>query len=126
MESRVHKESMGLKFKHDDLEAEWRETYPPLRAQVLNLACFAEELGVPDLVVTCLYRTSDENTAVGGKPTSLHMVKPIRAVDIRRRTLNKMQIEQLHQHWNRYKPSMAFGFNDEPDKVHIHLQVKEV
>jgi uncharacterized protein YcbK (DUF882 family) len=116
---------MGLKFKTDQLAEEWKETYPPLRAQVLELAYFAEELAAPDLVVTCLYRTPDENMTVGGKPTSLHMVKPIRAVDIRRRTLNEMQVEQLHQHWNRYKPSMLFGFNDEPEKAHIHLQVRE-
>ena len=116
---------MGLKFKTSRLETEWKVTYPPLRAQVLDLATFAEELGIADLVVTCLYRSPEENAAVGGKPTSLHQTTPIRAVDIRRRMLSEDEVGRLHSHWNNYKPSMLFGFNDEPAKFHIHLQVRE-
>ena len=116
---------MGIKFKTSRLEAEWKVTYPPLRAQVLDLAAFAEELGIRDLIVTCLYRSPEENTAVGGKPTSLHQTTPIRAVDIRRRMLSEDEVVRLHSHWNNYKPSMLFGFNDEPEKAHVHLQVRE-
>lgn len=120
-----------ISFKTPRLAEEWAEVHPVLRVMVYRLAAYAvTHLSVSGLMVTCLYRTPDEqreayNLPADAKPPrSMHCEVPIRAVDIRRVYFSKDKIDALRGFWNRERPPVdGFDFVDEPGKHHIHLEI---
>lgn len=67
------------------LRSEWPLVWERVRMRFYWFAdrC-AINLKMPPPIITCLARTPEENLAVGGVPRSLHMARPVRAIDIRR------------------------------------------
>lgn len=119
----------GVLFKTKRIAEEWPSVYPPLRVRLTMLADMVNnELGKP-LTVTCLTRTPEENAKVKGKPDSLHMSSPVRAVDIRTtQWVDKKPValftteEAMHILLFWRKGGRGFGGQEESD--HIHLQCK--
>ena len=72
------------------LAAQWPDVWEPLRIEFTRFCeqC-TSDLGTPPIIVTCLSRTPLQNTEVGGKPTSLHLAIPCRAIDTRRRGFDR-------------------------------------
>ena len=107
------------------LAAEWPEIWPPLREHFIHFCeqC-VNELGAPPIVITCLERTPLENSRVGGRPNSLHMARPCRAIDIRRsgfdRHANMMQLiwQSRGEGWDFVIEGPPF--NSKPS--HFHLE----
>lgn len=121
-----------INFKSPRLAEEWPDVHPELRRMVYELARYAlSDLGRAGLVITCLFRSADEQRAAyrvppGGpvpNPGSLHLAKPIRAVDIRRAMFSDRHAEMLHAYWDSIRPAPGFDFVDEPEKLHIHLEI---
>jgi hypothetical protein len=91
-----------LKFDEDDgpeaalrLRQEFEESDPRLRALTLEVGHWQyTKWGIP-LTITCICRTKDENTAVGGRDMSAHTRRPgqtyHRAHDWRNRDLTESQ-----------------------------------
>ena len=115
-------------FKSDNtshLAAQWPEVWEPLRIEFIRFCheC-ATNLGTPPIVITCLSRTPIENSAVGGRPTSLHLARPCRAIDIRRRGFDQYS-EHMKSHWQSRGVGWDFviegpPFNRKP--LHFHLE----
>lgn len=111
---------MSIRFKDDRISGEWANCHPPLRAQILELAQYAEELGVKSLVITCLWRSAEENADLpNSNPKSLHMTLPIRAADIRTRNLTTDVVNQLDQHWHQHRPDDSYGLLVEANHIHV-------
>jgi hypothetical protein len=62
-----------LRFKHSRLIEELAEAHPLLRRQLIRLAVWSRENGVPAPMVTCIRRDEASNEAVGGAKRSLHL-----------------------------------------------------
>ncbi|HWO56086.1 MAG TPA: hypothetical protein VNN55_00815 [bacterium] len=74
----------------DRLASDWLLLWPPLREAFIRFsAACVHELGAPPLVITCIARTDAENARLGGHPASLHLARPCRAIDIRRRGFDR-------------------------------------
>lgn len=75
-----------ITFKTPRLAEEWPLVFDPLAERFLGLANFIQTVMGKSgpLVVTCIVRTPEENSIVGGVPKSMHMTNPTRAIDFRR------------------------------------------
>lgn len=110
----------------DRLAADWRLLWPPLHEEFIR---FADEcvrvLGTPPIVITCLSRTPNENSAVGGQANSLHMVKPCRAIDIRRWGFDQYA-DRMKELWQSRGEGWDFVIEGPPynrKPPHFHLEV---
>ncbi|MEW5876055.1 MAG: hypothetical protein AB1752_12855 [Candidatus Zixiibacteriota bacterium] len=121
-----------INFKNPRLAEEWGQVHPELRRMVYELARFAlSDLGRAGLVITCLWRSEDEQRAAyrvppGApvpNPKSLHLSRPVRAVDVRRSMFSDRHVEMLHAYWDSIRPAPGYDFVDEPAKLHIHLEI---
>jgi Peptidase M15 len=107
------------------LSAQWPEVWEPLRIEFIRFCeqC-RSDLGTPPLVITCLTRTPAENAAVGGKPKSLHLTRPCRAIDIRSRGFEKYAT-QMQGLWQRRGVGWDFVIEGPPynrKPPHFHLE----
>lgn len=108
------------------LASQWPEVWEPLRVEFTSFCeqC-VNDLRTPTIVITCLSRTPIENSAVGGNANSLHMAKPCRAIDIRRRGFDQYS-EQMKSLWQSRGVVWDFviegpPYNSKPP--HFHLEV---
>jgi hypothetical protein len=107
------------------LATQWPEVWGPLRIEFIRFCeqC-RRDLGTPPLVITCLSRTPSENAAVGGKPTSLHMARPCRAIDIRSRGFEKYTV-RMQTLWQSRGEGWDFVIEGPPynrKPPHFHLE----
>lgn len=69
-----------MNFKTPALEKQFfLETHPEVRLLLLDFVSGSERFGLPVPLLTCLGRTAEENAAVGGVPTSLHLWEVVAA-----------------------------------------------
>jgi len=124
-----------LKFKTKKLKTELfdiAQTDPRVRALTQELGFWAQKLFTKDLVITCVWRTEEEQVRIYGKPvSSAHFCQPqCRAVDVRANhdyfTQNEMQ--NLDSFIKKYFPRKdglsPIVFHGEGDNFHIHLSVE--
>ena len=111
----------GIKFKTDRLRQEWPCVAQPLRAAIMDLAdCAFCLLGKADLTITCLHRTSTENTEVGGHPRSKHMRNPTAAVDLRRWGWKPREIQAIRDYWDTH---YGDGWDFVVEGNHFHVEM---
>lgn len=107
------------------LAKEWDNVYPPLRLALYSLAKFVRnKFGIKNLVVTCIYRTEDENARLkNSNPDSLHTLEHnTRAVDLRVWGIPVYMRDQMRAWWYANNP-VGFDLIDEVD--HLHAEVDE-
>lgn len=107
------------------LAVDWDLLWPPLREEFIRFSekC-VRDLGTRPLVITCLGRTPIENETVGGSPSSLHMAKPCRAIDIRRRGFDQYA-ESMKSLWQSRGEGWDFVIEGPPynrKPPHFHLE----
>lgn len=115
-------------FKPDiasHLAAQWPDVWEPLRIEFIRFChqCVTN-LGTPPLIITCLGRTPSQNADVGGKPTSLHLARPCRAIDIRRRGFDAYG-EPMKAIWQGRGTGWDFVIEGPPQNrkaPHFHLE----
>ena len=116
-------------FETPRIESEWRQVRlrPPLRMMALDASVQAENRWRWPLMLTCIYRTPEEDRALGG-----HGVHPLwRALDVRTRDRDPLVVADLAEHVNRlwiYDPTrptyqVAIFEKDSPHGQHLHFQV---
>lgn len=95
---------------------------PRLGAYLLETADYVWRKYKKHLVITCLYRTLEENTAVGGKPYSAHPRR--RAGDFRTWNLTKEIVndieERTHRIWGDF---IYIKVHDSGSGMHIHVNI---
>lgn len=119
---------VSYSFKPDiasRLAAQWLEVWMPLRVEFTRFCerC-VNDLGTPPIVITCLSRTPIENSAVGGRSTSLHLARPCRAIDIRRRGFDQYA-DRLRDLWQSRGEGWDFVIEGPPynhKPPHFHLE----
>ncbi len=113
-----------LKFKTDRIAGEWAETYPPLRGMILALEDYARRVhGKKRLTITCLHRTPEENSDIGGHPKSLHKTRPIRAADLRIWGWTLDDLRDLKYFWDeRLRTSNKCDFVIERNHIHVEYE----
>lgn len=107
------------------LAAQWPEVWIPLRVEFIRFCeqC-VNDLGAPPIIITCLGRTPAQNSAVGGIASSLHMAKPCRAIDIRRRGFDQYA-EAMKSLWQSRGVGWDFVIKGAPynrKPPHFHLE----
>jgi hypothetical protein len=105
------------------LQDEWNRVYRPLKIALYALAEHAHvKFGIKNLIVTCIFRTEDENRALpNANPDSLHTLEEsTRAVDIRVWGIDKPTRLALIDHWYKANP-VGFDLVDEGN--HLHAEV---
>lgn len=115
-----------FKPAHESILArQWPDVWQPLR---LRFYRFCDEcvngLGTPPIIITCLGRSSSQNTAVNGRPNSLHLAKPCRAIDIRRRGFDPYA-ERMRELWQKQGVGWDFVVEGPPHNrkaPHFHLE----
>jgi hypothetical protein len=124
-----------LKFKSSKLKEEFYDlgkTDPRIRAVAGELALWCEKLFDKDLIITCVWRTEEEQAKFYGeaKP-SAHFLAPLcRAVDIRahRDYFSLYELENIQSFVQKYFPRRdklpAVLLHGMGNKFHIHLSVE--
>ncbi len=107
------------------LAAQWPDVWDPLRTEFTRFCeqC-VHDLGTPPIVITCLGRTPAQNSAVGGRSNSLHLVHPCRAIDIRRRGFDQYS-ERMKSLWQSRGVGWDFVIEGPPynhKPPHFHLE----
>lgn len=115
-----------LKFKRNDnrlIREYLHEIDPRLAAVLWELANYAQRNFKYDITVTCLNRTVEENTAVGGSPTSAHLDN--RAADIRCNDIPVDIAEDLIKHLKTvWGEDFLFVLrHGKGANVHIHVNI---
>lgn len=119
-----------IQFKRQEakrLAEEWPNVFEPLADRFLALANFARTtMGKGPLIITCLARTPEENTVVGGVPKSYHMTSPIRAIDFRRtpKLWTDQEIIEMARWWRDGGKGWDFvpegpPWNNKPPHFHV-------
>jgi hypothetical protein len=107
------------------LAADWGLLWPHLREEFIRFSAeCAHELGTPPLVITCIARTPAENARIGGHPSSLHVARPCRAIDIRRRGFDTYATS-MKAIWQRRGRGWDFVIEGPPHNQrasHFHLE----
>ena len=124
-----------IRFKTLKLKEEFYDlgqTDPRIRAVVGELALWVEKLFGKHLVITCVWRTEEEQTEIYGevKP-SAHFCSPqCRAVDIRGHLdyFTPHELTNIESFVKKYFPRRdgfpAAKFHGQGDNYHIHLSVE--
>ena len=126
------------------------QTDPRIRALARELALWVEKLFDKDLVITCVWRTEEEqrkiygsiNSPLGGsmnsplrgeaKPSAHFCLPQCRAVDIRAQQnyFTQLQLENMGSFVRKYFPRKdslpPVLFHGEGDNFHIHLSVESL
>lgn len=124
-----------IKFRTPQLRQEFydiAQTDPRLRAAAGELAFWVEKLFRKEMVLTCVWRTEEEQEKIYGKPKpSAHFCTPqCRAVDIRahRNYFSQHELENMESFVQKYFPRgdglKPVMFHGEKDDFHIHLSVE--
>jgi len=119
----------AIRAKTQRIAIEFHQIDDRLREKVSEMAFYANGvLSVPFFVVTCIYRTTDENRRAGGRAESLHILgPPFRALDLRTRgLLQTNHVTDLKQWWYGQGFPVGFDFVDETAKKagpHIHVEM---
>ena len=140
-----------LKFKSTQLKQQFyhlAQTDPRIRAVAGELALWVEKLFDKELVITCVWRTEEEqrkiygsinspqrdsmNSPQGGeaKPSAHFCLPQCRAVDIRahQNYFTQLQLENMESFVKKYFPRQdGLGpilFHGEGENFHIHLSVE--
>jgi hypothetical protein len=124
-----------IKFKLPKLKEEFydlAQTDPRIRAVVNELALWMEKLFGKHLVITCVWRTEEEQRGIYGevKP-SAHFCSPqCRAVDFRahRGHFTPQEMKNIESFVKKYFPRRdgfpAAKFHGQGDNYHLHLSVE--
>ena len=124
-----------LKFKSTQLKQQFyhlAQTDPRIRALAGELALWVEKLFDKELVITCVWRTPEEQKQIYGEAkASAHFCLPqCRAVDIRahQNYFTQLQLENMESFVRKYFPRKdrlpPVLFHGEGDNFHIHLSVE--
>jgi hypothetical protein len=116
-----------LLMKEDNHDRLWKEfnhkTDLRLVAFFLELERWVSVNYGKDWTITCLWRSDEENAAVGGIPLSAHLDLPIRAGDSRSRHFTPEEIQGILKHvadtW--FKPGGFIHFVYEGDHFHANI-----
>lgn len=114
---------LSFKTERIGLEYKSRHLNPHLRAVLLELADFLRRQHDIRLVVTCLWRSEEENRMVGGAPKSSHLTW--RAADVRTydwpAPVKQIAVQHLTKLWPR---DMLFvKVHDSGTGEHMHLNI---
>jgi hypothetical protein len=124
-----------LKFKTASLREQFydlAQTDPRIRGVATELALWIGKLFDKDLIITCVWRTEEEQKGIYGqtKP-SAHFCSPqCRAVDVRahRQYFTPHELENIESLINKYFPRRdgfkPFLLHGEGNNSHIHLSVE--
>lgn len=83
-----------MKFDTPRIQSEWPDIHPDVRAEVEKLDAYCTKLGMPEVVVTCLHRTREENFEIYGEDKfSWHCVWS--AADLRSREYTRPERDML-------------------------------
>ncbi len=124
-----------IKFKTRRLKEEFyhlAQTDPRIRALACELSLWVEKLFEKDLIITCVWRTEEEQKQICGEvKVSAHFCSPqCRAVDIRAHQdyFSAFELENIQSFVQKYFPRrdklptvLLHGLGD---KFHIHLSVE--
>ncbi len=124
-----------LKFKSAQLKEQFYhlgQTDPRIRALAGELALWVEKLFEKDVIITCVWRTEEEqNKIYGDSKSSAHFCLPqCRAVDTRahRDYFSAFELENIQSFVQKYFPRKdelpAVLLHGLGDKFHIHLSVE--
>jgi len=115
----------ALGFKTDRIEAEFKEfrLNHHLRAVLLEVSWYMRLRWDKIIVITCLYRTPDENLAVKGNPLSAHL--DWRAADLRVSNLRPVEVTDMVTHMRSLwaEDMLHIKVHGEGANVHCHINI---
>lgn len=118
----------GIMFKRFRHWQEFHALDQRLRRPFLITASAAYTMLRIPMIITCVFRTQAENTAVGGHPHSGHMADPVRAIDVRTDDtegypgLDAERVKWIRDFWDRnFRRGPFWSCIDEGN--HLHFQV---
>lgn len=97
------------------------EIDPKLRAVLLDIDFWLKTIHNVEMVVTCLNRTAEYNSKIGGRPQSAHLDG--RAADIRTWNLGGGVVEELIERTQKVWGDMVHIIQHVGTGPHIHLNI---